>query len=119
MYARGITEIVYTDSSYLGDSVAAVNVRSGVCYLNVPLIKKLGLSKDAIYFIIKHEEAHLITGSSDEATVDKYAHEQYMREGKSLKQSVYALTRILNFNRDEHYIRANLQLQRALAWDRK
>lgn len=117
MSARGITAIEVADESVLDDSPAAVHRRTGVCYVNPVLIRKLGMTKPQVVFMLLHENAHLALNTSDEIAVDAYAHKQYMDLGYSLKQSVLAHTRILKFDKTEDFVRATLQLKRAQAYD--
>jgi hypothetical protein len=100
-----------------GHSPAAVNRRTGVMLINSSALNNM--SRDQLFFIMLHEMGHLVLQTSDELAVDKWAHQQYLRTGKSLKQSVYAMTQQLNFSSPEHYERAQLQLQRALSFDQK
>jgi hypothetical protein len=117
MWARGVTSIVQDDGSLLGGSVAGVNRETGVMYINKPLVDSMQLSKEVLLFIMLHEMGHMVLQTSDEVAVDEWAHKEYLKRGYSLKQSVYALTQILRFSKDEDYIRANLQLQRAKQYD--
>lgn len=117
MYARGITRFEVADESVLDDSPAAVHRKTGVCYINPALIRRLGMTKAMLVFMLLHENAHLVLNTDDELAVDAYAHKQYMDLGYSLKQSVYAHTKVLSFDKTEDFVRARLQLERALAYD--
>ncbi|HMV91533.1 MAG TPA: hypothetical protein PJ995_21570 [Cyclobacteriaceae bacterium] len=117
MYARGITRFEVADESVLDDSPAAVHRKTGVCYINPALIRRLGMTKAMLVFMLLHENAHLVLNTDDELAVDAYAHRQYMDLGYSLKQSVYAHTKVLSFDKTEDFVRARLQLERALAYD--
>lgn len=119
MSARGITDIVEDDGRILKGSIAGVDHKTGVMFINKPLIDAMKLTKDQVYFIMLHEMGHLVLQTKDEMAVDRWAHEQYLKAGYSLKQSVYALTRILRFNKGEDLARANAQYQRALAYDNR
>lgn len=111
-WAPGITAIKHAD---LGDSPAAVNRETGVMYVN-PSFK---LNSDQWYFIMLHELGHIKQKTKNELEADAWAHKQYLKENKSLKQSVFALTDLLTFNKPEDYVRAKMQLQRAQAADGK
>jgi hypothetical protein len=118
MAQRGITQIIEDDGTVLKGSIAGVDHKTGVMFLNRPMID-MKLTKDQVFFIMLHEMGHLVLGTRDEEAVDEWAHREYLKRGYSLKQSVYALTRILRFNRDEDLRRANAQYRRALAYDNK
>jgi hypothetical protein len=111
-WARGITAIKKAD---LGESPAAVNRETGVMYVN-PAFK---LTQDQWYFIMLHELGHIKEQTKDELKADAWAHKQYLKEPKSLKQSVFALTDLLSFAKEEDYTRAQMQLIRAQKADSK
>ncbi len=112
-WAPGITAIEHAD---LGESPAAVNRETGVMYIN-PDFKLTG---DQWYFIMLHEMGHLAEQTKDELTADAWAHKQYLKEKKrSLKESVFALTDLLTFQKEEDFIRARYQLERAKNADSK
>ena len=113
-WARGITAIVEED---LGDSPAAVNRETGVMYVNPAFKGKL--DKDQWYFIALHELGHLTRQTRSELEADEWAHKQYLKEGRSLKKSVTALTDLLSFKTEEDFNRAYQQLQRSKKADTK
>ena len=113
-WARGITAIVEED---LGDSPAAVNRETGVMYVNPAFKGKL--DKDQWYFIALHELGHLTRQTRSELEADEWAHTQYLKEGRSLKKSVTALTDLLSFKTEEDFNRAYQQLQRSKKADTK
>jgi len=139
--AKGITAIVeVTESSFpqIKGSVAAVRRSDGTMYLNMTMIealKKEGIidkEGHVLTFIMLHEAGHVVLDTNDELAVDEWAFWNYTRNNtplgcfawsgqnnKSLKKSVYALTRILKFDKAEDFKRAELQLQRALKYDNK
>lgn len=116
-WARGITAIIEDDGTILGGSIAGVDRETGEMFLNRPMIEAMQLSKDAIFFIMLHENAHLELQTDNEEAVDAHAHAEYLRRGYSLKESVFALTRILSFSKPEDIRRANAQLIRAQHYD--
>lgn len=118
-WAKGITAIIHDDGTVLGGSIAGVDKYTGEMFLNKPLIDRMQLSKDAIFFIMLHEQKHLELQTDDEEAVDAAAHEEYLKRGYSLKESVFALTRILSFGKPEDIRRANAQLIRAKHFDSK
>ncbi len=117
MGARGITAIVHDNGRILKGSIAGVDRETGVMYLNAPMVRMMGLSKDAIFFIMLHEMGHLVLQTSDEKEVDAWAHREYLRRGYSPRQSIFALTRILRFNKREDFERGMAQLERAKKFD--
>lgn len=125
MNARGITAIEYADESVLDDSPAAVHRKTGVMYVNPEMLQEIARmynlnakEKEAFFFFVfLHEWAHLVADTDDELTADALAHREYMKRGYSLKQSVFAHTRLLRFDKTEDFIRANLQLKRAQQYD--
>jgi len=112
-WAPGITDIQIRDN--LGSTPAAVAPATGVIYINRDFLGKL--TRDQWVFVLLHEWAHIAAKSRDEKLVDMVAFREYVKRGYSLKQSVYALTKLLNFKNREHFERANLQMQRAAAHD--
>lgn len=135
MYPHGITRIVdnnapETDDDRLciyemGDSIAAVDKQTGTMYINRDELSRVkseyNLSakeaEDVLFFVMLHENAHLVLQSSNEEAVDEWAHRVYLESGRSLKNSVFAITRLLRFNKAEDYRRASSQLRRAQAYD--
>lgn len=116
MSATGITKVVPAD---LGASPAAVNRKTGVMYVNTALLKRKGVNKDQLFFIMLHELGHVVQQTKSEINADDWAFEQYVKHGGSLKQSVRAVTDWLRFDKKEDFVRANLQLQRAKTYDSK
>jgi hypothetical protein len=117
-WAPGITAIRYAE---LGPSPASINRESGVMYLNPNFRNRDGrkLSSDQWFYIIAHEDGHLKRQTKSEFEADDYAFDAYRKEGRSLKQSVYALTDVLSFNKEEDRQRVMAQLQRAQQADGK
>lgn len=113
-WAPGITAIKY---AALGATPASINRETGVMYLNPQYKGKL--TQDQWYFIILHELGHLRLQTRNEMEADRWAHEQYMKEGRSLKNSVYALSDLLTFNKPEDMRRVYAQLVRAKIKDGK
>ena len=120
-WAEGITEVKYvTGYSKLGKSPAAVDPKSGIIYVNLPIWRNL--PKEHRIFVLLHEWAHVKLKSTDELAVDALAHKEYMKLGYSLTQSIHALTKVLSFSGRkgfEQILRANAQLERAKAYDAK
>lgn len=140
--STGITAILEVDEvtfPKIKGSIAAVSRSTGQMFLNIPMIQQLKAAGiidkegEVLTFIMLHEAGHVALDSSDEKAVDDWAFWQYVNSGnplscfvwgctaseKSLKKSVYALTRILKFDKAEDFERARLQLERALKYDSK
>lgn len=115
---RGITKIIPDDGTRLKGNIAGVNRHTGEMYINMPLVKQRGITKDQLFFIMLHEMGHMKLQTSDEVAVDEWAHKEYMSRGYSLKESMTALTRVLRFNKEEDYIRGEAQLRRAQQYDK-
>ena len=120
-WAKEISEIrlaTPAELAMIGDSPASVWRKKGVVMINPAYLKRL--TAEEWKFILYHEAGHLALQSQDEFAVDKWAHEQYMATGASLKQSVFALTRVLDVaGNEEHEQRAEAQLERAQIFDQK
>lgn len=140
--APGITAIVpVSEATFpkIKGSIAAVSRATGEMFLNMPMIQQLKAAGiidkegEVLTFIMLHEAGHVVLNTSDEKAVDNWAFWQYVNAGnplscfswgvnggtKSLKKSIYALTRILKFEKAEDFERARLQLERALKFDNK
>lgn len=113
-WASDITQIKYAE---LGDSPAAVDRETGVMYVNPDFEGKL--DEDQWYFIFLHELGHLKKQTKNELIADEWAHKQYLKEGRSLKKSVFALTDLLPGTKPEDLERVKRQLKRAEIADGK
>jgi hypothetical protein len=114
-WAQGITAIRLAE---LGPSPASVNRETGVMYVNPNFRDRQGrkLTADQWYYIMLHEQGHLKEQTKDERTADAWADRHYKG---SLKESVYALSDVLSFNKPEDRLRVIAQLQRAQRKDGK
>lgn len=140
--STGITAILEVDEATfpkIKGSIAAVSRTTGQMFLNMPMIQQLKAAGvidkegEVLTFIMLHEAGHVALDTSDEKAVDDWAFWQYVNSGnplscfawgvncgsRSLKKSIYALTRILKFEKAEDFERATLQLERALKFDNK
>ena len=95
----------------LGNSPAAVGRTTGIIFLNPYTWPTL--TKDEQYFIICHEWAHIKGQLMDETKTDALAFKKYVKSGRSLKASIYALAKIL----DNENPRIASQLYRARKYD--
>lgn len=123
---RATTKVQYKDVLKFFDSVefrklgstpARVNRKSRALQLNEDTFP--GLPDEHKLFVVLHELGHVELDTSDEKAVDKWASDIYTSLGHSLSASVTALTHLLNEDNPDHMERAELQLQRAQAYDYK
>lgn len=114
--ANGITAIHYLDD-LPRNTPATVNRRTGELYISNRIWKTL--EPEQKLFILLHEMGHIVLNTKNEEAADNWAFEQYAKMGHSLKQSVYALSKILDDDNPEHLKRAMLQLERAKLFDQK
>lgn len=113
MSATAITNITYQPN--LGSTPARVNRLTGELQINLALWNQI--KPEHRFFILLHELGHLALQTSDEKAVDNWAFHHYAENGYSLKEGVYALSKVLNGKSPEHYWRIYLQLERAKNYD--
>lgn len=111
--AKGITKINYVAD--LGKSPARVNRYTGECWINLKIWNQLPFEQRL--FVLLHENAHVALCTTNELEADSLAFAQYAERGHKLTEAILSLTRILNFSNSEHYLRANVQLERAKLYD--
>lgn len=118
-WAKSITDIQAVSSEALRGATAAVNVETGVMYINRSVWPLL--SKDAQCFIICHEMAHLQYATDDEYLADEKGFEMYTKTGRSLREAVKSLCRDHTGNgfSEEIILRGNELLKKAIAYDQK
>lgn len=111
-----------TDIQYLPDftvfqsvSPAIVNRATGVMYINLSVWSTL--PAESRLFIMLHEAGHATLQTMSEHEADQWAFDQYAKLGYPLTSSVYALSRVLKFNKAEDYERLQNQLIRAAEFD--
>lgn len=110
---RGITSIEYVTN--LGTTPARVNRVTGECFINTPVF--FNFPADIRLFILLHEAGHVVLNTTNEYEADNYAFEQYAKLGRSLKNSVKALSTVLPFSNQEQYNRVIQQFIRAYEYD--
>lgn len=115
-WAREITNVVWVPD-LPGTTPARVNHRTGVMELSIRQMKPMPV--ELRLFIMLHEMGHVVLQTLDEEQADAWAFQQYAEMGYSLTAAVKALTRVLNPNSPAHVHRMQLQLERALAYDRE
>ncbi|ADY51448.1 hypothetical protein Pedsa_0876 [Pseudopedobacter saltans DSM 12145] len=112
-WAKGITKIIRVPD--LGATPARVNRRTGVMEISLKHMKAMPVAHRL--FVMLHEQAHVELQTTDEVKADAYAFKKYADMGYSLKESVKALTKVLNENNPEHNWRMYLSLKRAEKYD--
>lgn len=110
---RRLTGVSYEalDSS----TPARVNRNTGHLTINTRIWPRIPFYQRI--FIILHEEGHYVLQTTNELEADRYAGERYQALGFPLRESVYALSKILPWTSPEHSARANAQFKRAVSWD--
>lgn len=69
------------------------------------------------FYILAHEEGHILYNTKDEFKADEHASERYLETGHSVREAVKALSDHLDRNNPVHIARAWAQYQRALKYD--
>ncbi|MFD1632029.1 hypothetical protein [Pseudopedobacter beijingensis] len=113
IWAKGITKIIKVPD--LGMTPARVNRRTGVMEISVRHMRNMPVAHRL--FVMLHEQAHVELQTTDEVKADAYAFKKYADMGYSLKESVKALTKVLNDKNPEHNWRMYLSLKRAEQYD--
>ncbi|HPX58983.1 MAG TPA: hypothetical protein PLL02_00965 [Bacteroidales bacterium] len=86
-------KISYVTSEEIGHSPAAVNMLTGVVYVNADLWNKFTDFEKK--FFLAHEEGHFVLQTNSEFEADLYALKKvYKSERKSLKKSLKALAKV-------------------------
>lgn len=99
-----------------GDNPATVNRRTGEMYISAKIWRTM--TPDQRLFMLLHEQGHVVLQTTNEFKADRYAFEQYIRTGRSLKQLVSALTHFLDSTNPEHIQRAQALLTMAINHDK-
>ena len=99
----------------IGESPAAVNLRSGILYINPYVF--FSYPPEWRRFILLHEKGHYVLQTFDEQKADAYAFHHYQKEGRTLKDAVLSLKKVLDKDRPDHADRIKVQLEKALWWD--
>lgn len=115
MRPQGITHIIRVPN--LGETPATVNRRNGILYISDKHWEQL--KPEHRLFILLHEMAHIHLQSDDEFIVDEWAFNEYVKRGHSLKESVFALSKVLSGKNPQHYWRVYKQLERAQEADKQ
>lgn len=118
-WAKRITNVKAVSSEALRGATAAVNVETGVMYINKSIWPLL--SPDAQCFIICHELAHLKYATDNEYLADEKGFEMYVKTGRSLREAVKSLCRDHSGHgySEEIISRGNELFKKAIAYDQK
>jgi hypothetical protein len=96
--------IEYVDE--LQGTPARVNIKTGLLQVSMKHFK--GYHPDVRRFIILHEMGHYYQQTKDEMKADRWAIKRYMREGRSAKRAVFAMTKVLPYTTVEQSERTKI-----------
>jgi len=112
--AYGITELIVENSP--SASPARTHRESGKVWVNSRFIGVL--PPEYWYYILAHEEGHIIGDNRSELVADEHASAKFMRKyPKKPFLSVNALKNVLPMTTPEHHIRVEAQTKRAAKFD--
>lgn len=109
----GIDRVLYDPT--LNESPASCSISQRTVWVNPKSWRKL--NDDQRFFILAHEAGHINLMTDNEFLADQYAHYEYVKSGRSPKQSVFALSEVLTGAHPEHTSRTQAQLKRAAQYD--
>lgn len=95
----------------LGNSPAAINTKTGVCYINLDRLRDF--TPDAWEWILEHENAHAEFQTGSEVFVDRIAFNKQLRKGKSMKEIFMEIRKFLDLDNPEHNRRLFRLIQHA------
>jgi hypothetical protein len=102
----------------LGSTPARVNRFTGEIQINNRYFDSMPEFRKK--FVIEHEKGHFLTNTRNEKKADRYAFKKLAgTEHRSLKESVYAISKVLSFRNPEHMERLAEVLKMALEYDLK
>lgn len=118
-WTNKIIGVQILSNDHLRGSYAAVDVITGVMYINRQLWPRL--SEDMQYFILCHEFCHLKYNTDNEFSVDNEAFKMYVKTGRSLRQMVQSLClNMTEYEPSEEIVRrANALYNNALIFDKQ
>ena len=99
---KGIVK-VYVKPELPGGTPALSDRNTGEVWINRKIFDTL--PEEHKIFILLHEEGHIVLNTKDEFEADAYAFKKYAEKGYGMKESVKALSRVLECNNPEHYWR--------------
>ena len=110
---KGVAKVVFSDE--IGETPANCNLRTRIIKVNPLYWKKL--NNDQRFYVIAHEAGHINLQTHSEFEADQYASELYLESGRSPKQSVFAISKVLPLENYDQRKRLELQLERAAEYD--
>jgi Zn-dependent peptidase ImmA (M78 family) len=97
----------------MGKSVATVDLKTGVVYLNANIFPRL--PEDFQQFILLHEAGHLAHNNQDDLSADKWAYQQFVKSGYQPHRAADALLSVLDVkNNPTLKLRVDILRNRAL-----
>ncbi|MDO9187128.1 MAG: hypothetical protein Q7W13_14030 [Bacteroidia bacterium] len=110
---KGIADVVFSDE--IGETPANCNLKTRIIKLNPEYWKKL--NDDQRFYVIAHEAGHINLQTRSEFEADQYASKLYLESGRSPKESVFSISKVLPLNNYEQRKRLEYQLERASEYD--
>lgn len=110
---KGVADVVFSDE--IGETPANCNLKTRIIKLNPEYWKKL--NDDQRFYVIAHEAGHINLQTRSEFEADQYASKLYLESGRSPKQSVFSISKVLPLNNYEQRKRLEYQLERASEYD--
>lgn len=110
---KGVADIVFSDE--IGETPANCNLKTRIIKLNPEYWKEL--NDDQRFYVIAHEAGHINLQTRSEFEADQYASKLYLESGRSPKQSVFSISKVLPLNNYEQRKRLEYQLERASEYD--
>lgn len=110
---KGVADVVFSDE--IGETPANCNLKTRIIKLNPEYWKKL--NDDQRFYVIAHEAGHINLQTRSEFEADQYASKLYLESGRSPKQSVFSISKVLPLKNYEQRKRLEYQLERASEYD--
>lgn len=110
---KGVSGVVF--SNEIGETPANCNLKTRIIKLNPDYWKIL--NDEQRFYVLEHEAGHINLQSHSEFDADQYASTQYLKSGRSPKQSVFAISKVLPLTNYEQRKRLEMQLERASEYD--
>ncbi|GEM_PF-6425636 len=108
----------FTSMRFINDKkegIAKSQRQTGELVLNLYYWNKI--KPEHQFYILAHEEGHILYNTEDEMLADQHASERYMAAGFSITGSIKALEDHLDRNNPVHIARAWAQYERSLQYD--
>lgn len=100
---------------YIEGTPARADHRNGIIYVS----KKHFDGLDPVYkdFILAHEEGHLVLNTKNEEQADDYAMKKMLEKGYPLTKILGSLTRVLQYDKANHYGRTSKIFDKLFLYD--